>query len=133
MAGLKPVSTLRTVIISIKTWNDGTTIGYGRRGVVAKESRIATLPIGYADGLNRHLGCGRGAVFINGCRCPIVGSICMDVCMVDVTGCECEVGDAVEIFGRNITADEVAGLLDTIPYEVLTSVSQRVKRVYYRE
>lgn len=133
LAGLKPVSTLRTVIISIKTWNDGTTIGYGRRGVVTKESRIATLPIGYADGLNRHLGCGRGAVFINGCRCPIVGSICMDVCMVDVTGCECEVGDAVEIFGRNITADEVAGLLDTIPYEVLTSVSQRVKRVYYRE
>lgn len=130
---LKPVSTLRTVIISIKEWPAGTTVGYGRRGVLDRPSRIATIPIGYADGLNRHLGCGNASVWINGSRCPIVGSICMDVCMVDVTGCDCSVGDAVEIFGQNVTACELADKLGTIPYEVLTSVSQRVKRVYYRE
>lgn len=133
LEGLKPVSRLRTVVISIKEWPAGTTIGYGRRGVLTRPSRIATIPVGYADGLNRHLGCGTASVWINGCRCPIVGSICMDVCMVDVTGCGCSVGDAVEIFGPHITADELAEKLGTIPYEVLTSVSQRVKRIYYRE
>lgn len=133
LEALKPVSTLRTVIISIKEWPAGTTIGYSRRGVLTRPSRIATIPVGYADGLNRHLGCGCASVWINGCRCPIVGSICMDVCMVDVTGCDCSVGDAVEIFGPHVTADELAEKLGTIPYEVLTSVSQRVKRIYFRE
>ncbi len=130
---LKPVSTLRTVIISIKEWDAGTTIGYSRRGILKRKSRIATIPIGYADGLNRHLGRGNASVWINGRRCPIVGNVCMDICMVDVTGCDCKEGDTVEIFGQNITAQELADKLGTIPYEILTSVSQRVKRVYYRE
>lgn len=130
---LQPVSSLRTAVISIKEWSAGTTIGYNRRGVLKRDSRIATIPIGYADGMNRHFGNGRTEVFINGHRCPTVGNICMDACMIDVTDVDCKVGDKVEIFGPNIPAAELAGILDTIPYEVLTSVSARVKRVYYRE
>lgn len=130
---LRPVSTLRTSVISIKEWPAGTTIGYSRKGLLHRRSRIATLPIGYADGLNRHLGYGNAAVWINGRRCPTVGSICMDVCMVDVTDTPCKVGDTVEVFGHNISVIELADILGTIPYEILTSVASRVKRVYYRE
>lgn len=130
---LKPVSSLRSVVIAIREWPKGTTIGYSRRGLLNRDSRIATIPIGYADGLNRHFGCGKASVWINGHRCPIVGNICMDVCMVDVTDTECSVGDSVEIFGNNISVLELADTLGTIPYEILTSVSERVKRVYYRE
>ena len=130
---LQPVSSLRTVIIAIKEWEVGTTIGYNRRGVLSRHSRIATIPIGYADGLNRHLGNGNCTVLVNGHRCPTVGSICMDICMIDVTDAPCEVGDTVEIFGKNISVMELADRLGTIPYEVLTSVASRVKRVYYRE
>lgn len=133
MHGLKLVSSLHTIIISIKEWPAGTTIGYGRRGVVDKQSVIATIPIGYADGLNRHLGNGHACVWINGHRCPTIGNICMDACMIDVTGVECKVGDAVEIFGEHIPVSELSDILGTIPYEVLASVSTRVKRVYYRE
>ena len=121
------------MIIAIKEWEAGTTIGYNRRGVLHRRSRIATIPIGYADGLNRHLGNGHSTVLVNGHRCPTVGNICMDICMIDVTDVDCEVGDTVEIFGRNISVMEIADTLGTIPYEVLTSVSSRVKRVYYRE
>ncbi len=130
---LQPVSSLKTAVISIKDWCAGTTIGYNRRGVLSGDSRIATIPIGYADGMNRHFGNGAASVYINGRRCPTVGNICMDACMIDVTDVKCEVGDTVEIFGPNIPAAELASILDTIPYEVLTSVSARVKRVYYRE
>jgi alanine racemase len=130
---LQPVSTLRTTIIAIKEWPAGTTIGYSRKGVLHRDSRIATLPIGYADGLNRHFGNGHATMLINGHRCPTVGNICMDVCMVDVTDANCNVGDQVEVFGQNISVTELADTLDTIPYEILTSVSTRVKRVYYRE
>ncbi len=130
---LRPVSSLHSVIISIKEWEAGTTIGYSRKGVLTRYSRIATIPIGYADGIDRHLGNGNAFVFINGHRCPTVGNICMDICMIDVTDVVCNVGDAVEIFGENITVMELADRLGTIPYEILTSVSQRVKRVYYRE
>ncbi len=133
-SALQPVSSLRTVIISVKQWPAGTTVGYSRRGVLSRDSRIATLPIGYADGLDRQLGYGNASFVIRGQRCPTVGSICMDLCMVDVTECQdAAVGDSVEIFGREVTAVELGDILDTIPYEVLTSVSQRVKRVYYRE
>ncbi|MDE7397452.1 MAG: alanine racemase, partial [Muribaculum sp.] len=133
-APLQPVSSLRTVVISVKQWPAGTTVGYSRRGVLSRDSRIATLPIGYADGLDRQLGYGNASFVIRGHRCPTVGSICMDLCMVDVTDCpEVTVGDSVEIFGREVTAVELGDILDSIPYEVLTSVSQRVKRVYYRE
>lgn len=130
---LRQVSSLHSVIISIKDWKAGTTIGYSRKGVLTRDSRIATIPIGYADGLDRHLGNGNADVFINSHRCPTVGNICMDICMIDVTDVACKVGDKVEIFGENITVMELADRLGTIPYEILTSVSQRVKRVYYRE
>lgn len=130
---LEPVSALYSSVIAIKEWPAGTTIGYGCRDTLNRDSRIATVPIGYADGLNRHLGNGHSSVVINGHRCPTVGNICMDICMIDVTGVPCKVGDKVEVFGKNITAMEVADILGTIPYEVLTSVSTRVKRVYYRE
>ena len=131
--GLQPVSSLHSVIIQLREWEAGTTIGYGRHGVLKRHSKIATIPIGYADGFNRHLGCGNGEVFINGKRVPTVGNICMDLFMADVTDVDCKVGDKVEIFGKHIPVTEIADKLGTIPYEVLTSVSQRVKRIYYRE
>jgi len=131
--GLRQVSSLTTTIISIKEWPEGTTIGYNRSGLCRRTSRIATIPVGYADGINRHLGNGGMRVLVNGVRCPSIGNVCMDACMIDVTDAVCEVGDRVEIFGTNIPVAELAKTLDTIPYEVLTSVSSRVKRVYFRE
>lgn len=95
---------------------------------------IATVPVGYADGLNRHLGYGHADMVVRGVRCPIVGTICMDACMIDVTDVPgVAPGDRVEIFGETISVDTLAETLGTIPYEVLTSISDRVKRVYYRE
>lgn len=134
MDGIERVSSLQSVIIAIRQWPAGTTIGYNRKGVLTRTSLIATVPVGYADGLDRHFGCGRLKVLVNGHRCPTVGKICMDVMMIDVTDLpDCNVGDKVEIFGNNVTADELADTLGTIPYEILTSVSTRVKRIYYRE
>ena len=131
---LRPVSSLRTSIISLKHWPAGTTIGYNRRGLLSRNSVIATIPIGYADGLNRHLGYGNASFSVRGVKCPTVGSICMDACMIDVTGVTgVETGDRVEIFGETIPVETLSDTLGTIPYEILTSVSQRVKRVYYRE
>ncbi|MDE5675544.1 MAG: alanine racemase, partial [Muribaculaceae bacterium] len=130
---LSVVSTLRTVIIAIREWDKEETVGYGRKGVLHRRSKIATIPIGYADGMNRHFGRGNISVKVNGMDAPTVGNICMDACMIDVTGIDCKVGDAVEIFGPHATVQRLADLLDTIPYEILTSVSPRVKRVYYRE
>ena len=130
---LRTVSSLRSVIIQIREWDAGTAIGYGCHGMLSRRSRIATIPIGYADGFNRKLGRGVGEVYVNGKRVPTVGNICMDLFMADVTDVDCKVGDKVEIFGEHITAVEIADKLGTIPYEVLTSVSERVKRVYYRE
>lgn len=130
---LAVVSTLRTVIIAIREYEAGETIGYGRKGVLSRKSKIATLPIGYADGMNRHFGRGNISVLVNGKPAPTIGNICMDICMIDVTGIECKVGDSVEIFGSNMPLQRLADALDTIPYEILTSVSPRVKRLYYRE
>ena len=130
---LKQVSSLTTTIISIKEWPEGTSIGFNRRGMCKRQSRIATIPVGYADGINRHLGNGKMQVLINGVRCPSIGNVCMDQCMIDVTDADCHVGDRVEIFGPNIPVAEIANTLDTIPYEILTSISSRVKRVYFRE
>ncbi len=132
-APLSVVSTLRTVIIAIRDWKKGESIGYARRSILERDSRIATIPIGYADGMNRHFGRGNITVKVNGKDAPTVGNICMDACMIDVTDIECKEGDAVEIFGPNAPVDRLSDLLDTIPYEILTSVSPRVKRVYYRE
>lgn len=98
-----------------------------------RRSRIATIPVGYADGIDRHLGNGGMRVWINGHRCPSIGNICMDACMIDVTDADCQVGDRVEIFGDNVPVEDLSDVLDTIPYEMLTSVSTRVKRIYYRE
>ena len=141
-SALRQVSTLRTVIIAEKEWPAGTTIGYGRRGVLTRPSRIATIPIGYADGINRHMGRGNVSFLVNGHPCPTVGNICMDICMIDITdapgadgtpGSHAAVGDTVVIFSPENPVTPMADALDTIPYELLTSVSPRVRRLYYTE
>ena len=129
---LAVVSTLRTEIISIRDRKAGATIGYGRKGVLARDSKIATIPVGYADGMSRRFGCGKVSVTVNGKEAPTVGNICMDACMIDVTGIDCKVGDTVEIFGTQAPLQRLADAADTIPYEILTSVSPRVKRLYLR-
>ena len=130
---LHPISTLKTIILQIHDVPANETVGYSRKGVLARDSRIAALPIGYADGLNRHLGNGKGYCIVNGKKAPYIGNICMDVCMIDVTGIDCKEGDTVEIFGPQLPVTTVAEWLSTIPYEVLTSVSTRIKRVYYSD
>ncbi|MDR0976972.1 MAG: bifunctional UDP-N-acetylmuramoyl-tripeptide:D-alanyl-D-alanine ligase/alanine racemase [Prevotellaceae bacterium] len=132
-AGIHNVSTLKTTILQLRDVPQADTVGYNRNGKLTRNSRIATLPIGYADGLNRHLGNGHGYCLVNGCRAPYVGNICMDVCMIDVTDIDCHEGDRVEIFGDNLPIKELSDALDTIPYEILTAVSTRVKRVYFQE
>jgi Alr-MurF fusion protein len=130
---LQNVSSLKTMILQIHEVEAGESVGYSRRIILSRKSRIATLPIGYADGLNRHLGNGSGEVLIHGRRAPIIGSICMDACMVDITDIEAEEGDEVLLFGEGLPLSEVSEKLGTIPYEILTSVSNRVKRIYYQE
>lgn len=130
---LKNVSTFRSVVSQVKQVAAGDTVGYGRAGVADKEMTLAIVPVGYADGLNRQLGRGRGQLIIGGQRVPIVGNISMDMCAIDVTGLEVSEGDAVIIFGEELPVTEVAEVLGTIPYEVFTAVSQRVKRIYYQE
>lgn len=129
---LENVASLRTTILQIRDVAAGTSVGYSRRSIVDRPSRIAAIPIGYADGLNRRLGNRHGYCLVNGRRAPYVGNICMDVCMIDVTDIPCREGDRVEIFGDELPAATLAQQLDTIPYEVLTSVSQRVKRVFFQ-
>lgn len=131
-APLIPVSTFKTYIASIRKVKEGETIGYGRKGKTERDSWIAVVPVGYADGLNRRLSNGVGEMLVRGKRVPIIGNICMDTCMLDVTDTGAQVGDEVEIFGKNILVTEVAGKLSTIPYEVLTGVAQRVTRIYYK-
>lgn len=129
---LHNVTSLRTTILQIRNVPKGDSIGYSRRSFVRRDSRIAAIPIGYADGLNRHLG-NRGCYcLVNGQKAPYIGNICMDVCMIDVTDIPCQEGDSVEIFGDNLPVTVLSDVLDTIPYEVLTSVSNRVKRVYFQ-
>lgn len=130
---LHNISTLKTTILQIHDVPADETVGYSRKGTLQRDSRIAAIPIGYADGLNRHLGNGHGYCLVNGQKAPYVGNICMDVCMIDVTGIDCKEGDKVIIFGDALPVTTVAEWLDTIPYEILTSVSNRVKRVYYQD
>lgn len=130
---LQPVASLHSVIISIKEWPAGTTIGYGRKGILTRRSRIATVTLGYADGLDRHFGNGNLKVWAGGALCPTVGNVCMDAVMIDVTDAHCRVGDRVEIFGPHVPIEQLAAVRDTIPYEILTSISPRVKRVYFRK
>lgn len=130
---LNNVTTLKTTILQIHEVSSEDTVGYSRRGHLTRKSRIAAIPIGYADGLDRHLGCGHCYCLVNGQKAPYVGNICMDVCMIDVTDIDCKEGDTVEIFGDHLPVTVLSDVLGTIPYEVLTSVSERVKRVYFQE
>ena len=127
------VTTLKTTILQIRDVQAGETVGYGRKGVLERDSRIAAIPIGYADGLNRHLGNRHAYCLVNGRKAYYVGNICMDVCMIDVTDIPCKEGDSVEVFGPHLPITVLSDALETIPYEILTSVSNRVKRIYYQE
>lgn len=127
------VATLKTTILQIRNVAAGDTIGYSRRGVVTRDSRIAAIPIGYADGLNRRLGNGNCYCLVGGKPAPYVGNICMDVCMIDVTDIPCSEGDQVVIFGQDLPITTLSDAIGTIPYEVFTAVSTRVQRVYVQE
>ena len=130
---LNTVSTLKTTILQLRNVPKDETVGYSRKGKLSRDSVIGAIPIGYADGLNRHLGNGRCYCLVNGKKAPYVGNICMDVAMIDVTGIDCKEGDMVEIFGEHLPVTVLSDALETIPYEVLTSISNRVKKVYYQD
>ncbi|MBQ8839286.1 MAG: alanine racemase [Bacteroidales bacterium] len=131
---LCPVASFKCKVLQVKILNpqDGT-VGYGRKGGISPDGTvIATIPVGYADGLDRHLGCGRGCFSVNGHRVPTIGNICMDMTMLDVTGVDVKVGDTVTVFGADPTVSELAEILGTIPYEILTSVPRRIERIIIR-
>ena len=130
---LENVGTLKSIISQIRTIQAGESVGYSRRFIADKPTKIATIPIGYADGISRHWGNGVGYVLIKNKKAPIVGSICMDMLMVDVSEIDCKEGSEVILFGENLSVSFIAKQLTTIPYEIMTSISQRVKRVFYRE
>ncbi len=130
---LHTVSTLKTTILQMRHVSAGETVGYSRKGKIERDSVIAAIPIGYADGLNRHLGNRHGYCLVNGQKAEYVGNICMDVAMIDVTDIPCREGDQVEIFGEHLPVTTLSDALDTISYEVLTGVSNRVKRVYFQD
>jgi len=130
---LENIGTLKSTISQVKIVTPEETVGYSRKGRIEKPSRIAVVPMGYADGLDRKLGNGNGNAFINGQFAPIIGNICMDMLMLDVTGIEASPGDMVEFFGPHISIADLADKVQTIPYEILTGISQRVKRVYLQE
>lgn len=130
---LPQVCTLKTIILQLKDIAPGETVGYNRKGIVDTPKRIAVLPIGYADGFDRKLSNGVGEVYIKGMRAPVIGNVSMDLISVDVTGLDVAEGDSVEVFGEHITISEIAIKTATIPYEILTGISRRVKRVYFQE
>ncbi|MBC7865323.1 MAG: alanine racemase, partial [Bacteroidia bacterium] len=125
--------TLRSTISQIKHLPKGETVGYNRRGNVEKETTIATVPLGYADGYSRKLGNGKGCMYVNGMRAPVIGNVCMDMCMINITGINAKEGDEVIIFNSPQTITEMAKQSDTIAYEILTAISPRVKRIYREE
>jgi alanine racemase len=130
---LRNVCTLKTTILSIKTVPAGSTIGYGRHTTLAEPRQIAVIPIGYADGFDRRFSNYGGEVLVRGKRCPVVGNVCMDQAMIDITGTDAQVGDYAIVFGDQLPIQELADKLNTITYEVLTSISRRVQRVYFYE
>ena len=130
---LENIGTLKSTVSQVKTVAKNETVGYSRRGKIKETSTIAVVPLGYADGLDRKLGNQNGTAFLGGKKVPIIGNICMDMLMLDVTGIHTKPGDEVEFFGPNISISEVAEKAGTIPYEILTGISQRVKRVYVQE
>jgi alanine racemase len=130
---LQPIARLFTVISQIRNVSKGEGVGYSPKKMLEKDKKIAVIAMGYADGLPRILGNGKGCVAINGKRAPFVGDICMDMAMVDVSKIDCQEGDRVEVFGNEISIYEMAKWQETIPYEVLTNIKQRVKRVFFKE
>ena len=132
-AKLRNVCTLKSTLLSVKTVKAGESIGYGRHTWLKEDRQIGVIPIGYADGFDRRFGNGGGEVLVRGKRCKVMGNVCMDLCMIDVTGTDAQPGDEATIFGDNLPIEELADKLETITYEILTSVSRRVKRVYFYE
>ena len=132
-AKLRNVCTLKSTLLSVKTVKAGESIGYGRHTWLDEDRQIGVIPIGYADGFDRRFGNGGGEVLVRGKRCKVMGNVCMDLCMIDVTGTDAQPGDEATIFGDNLPIEELADKLGTITYEILTSVSRRVKRVYFYE
>ena len=130
---LKNVISLKTTIVQIKEYEVGETVGYSRRGIIERKSRIGVVPIGYADGLNRRLGNGAACFYVNGKAAPIIGNICMDMCMIDLTGIDCKENDTAILFNEDYPVERIADACGTIPYEILTSISHRVKRIYFQE
>ncbi len=130
---LQTVTSLKTSISQIKQIPPGDTIGYGREGKMPDGGTIGTVKIGYADGYSRKLGNGVGRMLVRGKEVKTIGKICMDMCMIDITGINAAEGDEVIVFNEQIRVEELAKQMETIPYEVLTGISQRVKRVYYYE
>jgi len=130
---LQPVPTLKSVISQIKVIKPGESIGYGRKGKAKEEMKIATIAIGYADGYSRAFSQGKGVVLVNGKRAPVVGNVCMDMTMIDITRINANEGDEVILFGEGLSIYEVASAINTIPYEILTNTSERVKRVFWAE
>jgi alanine racemase len=130
---LEQVATLKSLISQIRVIEPGESVGYSRRFMAERLTRVATVPIGYADGISRHWGNGKGYVTIKDKKAPIIGSICMDMLMVDVTDIDCQEGQEVLLFGKDPSVTYMAKQLGTIPYEIMTSISQRVKRIFYRE
>lgn len=132
-AALRPVSTLKTVVSQVRRVPAGETVGYGRRGFLQRDSSIATIALGYADGYFRAFGNGVGQVCIKDQLAPVVGNVCMDMTMIDVTGIPVEEGDEVVVFGEKPRVEDLAEAIGTIPYELLTNISERVKRVFFKE
>lgn len=130
---IQTVGTLKTIISQIKHVRAGETVGYSRKGRAEKDSRIATIAIGYADGYSRRFSNGVGKVLVNGTLCPVIGNVCMDMTMIDVSGAQAAEGDEVIIFGKELSISALAQSIGTIPYEILTNVGERIKRVFYTE
>jgi len=130
---LKPVTTLKTIISQIRDVKAGESIGYSRKGKAIKTMKVATIAVGYADGYSRAFSRGVGEVLVNGKRASVVGNVCMDMTMIDITGLEAKEGDEVILFGEDLPIQELAGKINTIPYEILTNTSERVKRVFVAE
>ena len=130
---LRPVATLKTIVSQIKNIKAGESIGYGRKGLAARQTTLATIAIGYADGFSRSFSNGKGSVLVNDQLAPVIGNVCMDMTMIDITGIKAKEGDEVIIFGKELPIQKIAASINTIPYEILTNTSERVKRVFYAE
>jgi alanine racemase len=131
---LKEAAVLTTTVAQVKKIPAGETVGYNRKGLVQQDALIATIRIGYADGYPRQLSLGKGKVLIRGRLFPVIGTVCMDMTMIDVTGAsDVKEGDEVVVFGRGLELNQLAAWADTIPYDIMTGISQRVKRVYFED